>query len=109
MDIIFHSERLRAQQTAEIICAGLSPLNGLHEVPGLLPNDDVEPWIDELADAEAGIMLVGHMPFMAFLRDRLTGETFRPFVTAEVSCLESSDDGKWNEKWNLFPRSGDIS
>ncbi|MCK4537764.1 MAG: histidine phosphatase family protein [Candidatus Krumholzibacteria bacterium] len=106
---IFHSGKLRARQTAEIIGSELSPLSGLHEVPGLLPDDDVGLWVDELADAETGIMLVGHMPFMAFLRNRLTGETFRPFVTAEVSCLESSDDGNWSEKWNLFPRSGDTS
>jgi len=47
---------------------------------------------------------VGHMPLMAFLRDRLTGEDFKPFVTAEVSCLESGNDGKWIEKWNISPR-----
>jgi phosphohistidine phosphatase len=101
---IFYSERLRARQTAEIIGEGLSPVNGFHEAPGLLPEDDVEPWVEEMADAETGIMLVGHMPFMAFLRDRLTGEAFKPFVTAEVSCLESGKDGKWIEKWNISPR-----
>ncbi|MBU8920434.1 MAG: histidine phosphatase family protein [Bacteroidales bacterium] len=106
---IFHSGKLRAQQTAEIIGERLLPLNGLHEVPGLMPHDDIDPWVDELADAEPGTMLVGHMPFMAFLRNRLTGEPFRPFVTAEVTCLESGDDGNWVEKWNIFPRSVNLS
>jgi phosphohistidine phosphatase len=67
VDEIRHSEKLRAQQTAEILAQHLGLPELPAETPGLNPNDDVQLVADSLSRATKSLMLVGHLPFMGRL------------------------------------------
>lgn len=103
---IFHSDKLRARQTAEIMARFLSAGNGVREITGLAPDDD--PWIAkaELETAEAPLMLVGHLPHLARLASLLlTGQSERQtvdFATATIVCL-SRQGGAWSFSWSISP------
>ena len=103
---IFHSDKLRARQTAEIMARFVSAGNGVKEITGLAPDDD--PWIAkaELETAEAPLMLVGHLPHLARLASLLlTGESERQtidFSTATIVCL-SWQRGAWSFSWSISP------
>ena len=64
---IFHSDKARARQTAEIWArvAGASAA----EARGLAPNDDPAMWATRLETEENDLMLVGHLPHL----ERLAG------------------------------------
>jgi phosphohistidine phosphatase len=66
-DEILHSGKLRAAQTAEILAAQLQPARGTARRDGLNPNDDVATIAEWVADADATVMLVGHLPFLGRL------------------------------------------
>lgn len=102
---IFHSEKKRAKQTAEIIASVV--LNGtvkMHE--GLDPLDPVEPLAYEIKQNKNDILYVGHMPFMGKLVSKLiTNDESRDIVffrTGSIICLEriSSD---WIINWFVSP------
>ena len=103
---IFHSDKLRARQTAEIFGRFVSAENGVREIAGLAPEDD--PWIAkaELESAEAPLMLVGHLPHLARLASLLlTGQSERQtvdFSTATIVCL-SWESGAWSFSWSMSP------
>ena len=67
-DMIFHSSKLRARQTAEILGRHLGLLDKLREREGLAPSDPVAPvaeWLKEEAGKGArGLAIVGHLPFL---------------------------------------------
>jgi phosphohistidine phosphatase len=67
-DFIFHSEKLRAKQTAEILARHLGLSDNLRERKGLGPLDPVAPvaqWLKEQpAKGIAGLAIVGHLPFL---------------------------------------------
>jgi len=105
-DIILHSPKLRAVQTAEIIAEILQPTNGLEEAEDLMPEDDPHVWPRRLAKMNGAIMLVSHMPFVAALGCvLLKGRGPRPsgFSTAEMHALHRHDDGLWTWQWRLVP------
>ena len=63
---IHHSVKSRARQTAEIFAESLRPAEGVHQIDGIKPMDDVAAIAPGLSP-ETGLMLVGHLPFMARL------------------------------------------
>jgi phosphohistidine phosphatase len=71
-DFIFHSERLRAKQTAEILARNLGLSGKLRERHGLGPMDPITPiagWLrEERSKGVNGLAIVGHLPFL----DRLS-------------------------------------
>ncbi len=103
---IFHSDKLRARQTAEIFGRFVSAENGVRQITGLAPEDD--PWIvkAELESAAAPLMLVGHLPHLARLASLLlTGQSERQtvdFSTATIVCL-SWERGAWSISWSISP------
>lgn len=105
---IEHSGKARAEQTAAILAAALSPPGGSSPRSGLAPNDDVVA-VARTLDPGSGLMLVGHLPFM----ERLTGHlvagdagrrVFR-FQGGGIVCLDRDDDG-WHIRWALMPEIG---
>ena len=81
VDQIRHSGKLRAEQTAEVLAGNLQPGRGTVLVPGMGPNDDVQPVADDLADCPHSVMLVGHLPFLSRLAALLlTGNADRPLL-----------------------------
>ena len=105
-EVIIHSGKDRARQTAEVLASRLGPPGGLREETGLRPNDDIEGWDAYLASSP-GAMLVGHMPFVGLLSCELTkGEVCgwnTEFRTAEVSCFEFAGGGEWKLLWHIAP------
>jgi phosphohistidine phosphatase len=66
-DVIFHSGKLRARQTAEIFWRACNPLAQFSAARGLQP-DDPPQWIADVVDSDPrAIMLVGHMPHVGRL------------------------------------------
>lgn len=102
-----HSEKLRARQTAEIIAVRLQPAEGVRQVSGLAPNDEVEPLCYELERESKNRMLVGHLPFLSLLVSRLLGVSTNKllveFETAGVVRLDRFGGGQWAIRWVLTP------
>ena len=100
---IWHSGKTRARQSAELLSAAAPP----QARDGLGPNDDTAAWAEQLAQASADLMLVGHQPFVGRLAARLlTGRddgVDLGFVPGAACCLERGDDADWRLAWMLRP------
>jgi phosphohistidine phosphatase len=107
---IRHSVKTRARQTAEIFAGALNPKQGIREVSGIKPLDDVAAYAAEINPVE-DIMLVGHLPFMermtAFL---ITGSIDKPvfkFQNSGIVCLDNDPAAQaWVIQWALMPKIG---
>jgi phosphohistidine phosphatase len=85
---IFHSGKLRARQTAEILAGQLIPTRGPSEMPGLAPRDDPAFAAGALRGAAASTVLVGHLPHLSRLASLLlTGEPDREVVAFRMGAL----------------------
>jgi len=77
---IWHSDKLRAKQTAEIFGQTLDVR--LVQKPFLAPNDDPQGALDEINTFEGSLMIVSHLPFLSNLTSLLLGKnidiTFGP-------------------------------
>ena len=107
---IRHSVKNRARQTAEIFANALNPKEGIQEVSGIKPLDDVAEYASNI-DPAGDVMLVGHLPFMermtAFL---ITGSIDRPvfkFQNSGIVCLDKDPAAQaWVILWSLMPHIG---
>lgn len=105
-EIIWHSGKLRAKQTAEAYWKRCNPLAALSAARGLQPTDPTNWIVDAITGETKHIMLAGHFPHLPRLLGRLTtgdpnalpGE----FPLNGVVALESVA-GKWLERWRLKP------
>jgi phosphohistidine phosphatase len=104
---IFHSTKIRAKQTAEILFEYLNPLQGMFEVDGLSPLDDPQIWAERLKDVPGDIVLVGHLPHLARLTSLLlfndTEKNLLSFEPAGMICLRGGESGTWSLRWMLTP------
>lgn len=104
---IFHSGKLRAKQTAEVLSGNLKPINGTLETEGLAPTDDPSIWAERLDEIADPIMLVGHLPHLEKLTTLLlTGNSNRDIVsikTGGVICLDKDNAGYWSIQWITAP------
>jgi phosphohistidine phosphatase len=96
----------RAARPAHL-AAKIHPANGTVHVPGLAPNDDVEPTRVRLNEEVKNIMLVGHLPYLSRLVSRLLGlERDQALVRVQmggVVKLEREDADRWVLRWILTP------
>jgi phosphohistidine phosphatase len=102
-DVIWHSGKLRARQTAEAFRKACNPLAQFSAERGLQPGDSPH-WIrDQLLGESGEVMLVGHMPNLARLLGLLLEgdpEATVEFPLHGVLALES-EGGRWREKWRI--------
>ena len=102
---IFHSGKLRAAQTAELIAKYVKPVEGIEAVEGLDPLADPRIWAEKLDRSEHDLMLVGHLPHLKRLASLLlTGRDDLEIVRFRyggVVCLER--DEKWSILWVIRP------
>ncbi len=105
---VWHSGRLRAAQTAEILAPAVASAKGVMEHPGLAPMDPVEGVREELLNAGEDLMVVGHMPFLGKLASSLlVGNETREVVTfPEVAllCLEGGEAQGFTIAWMVTPQ-----
>lgn len=108
---VFHSGKLRAEQTADIIGKALS--RPVEATEGLAPMDDVLLWADKINQNAEELMLVGHLPFMEKLASFLIigDENIHPvlFRFGAINCLEQKENKKWAIRWILTPEMASNS
>ncbi len=107
---IRHSVKTRARQTAEIFGGSLNPKQGIQEVSGIKPLDDVAEYAANIDPAE-DIMLVGHLPFMqrmtAFLITESIDKPVFKFQNSGIVCLDKDPEKQgWVILWALMPNIG---
>jgi phosphohistidine phosphatase len=101
-DVIWHSGKLRARQTADAFRSACNPSAELSAIRGLQPSDPPE-WIrDRVTGEDREIMLVGHFPSLPrILHALVTGANdggSDDFPLHGVVALEP--DGKlWKPTW----------
>ncbi len=103
---IRHSDKLRAQQTAQIVADNIKITGGVNRVSGLGPNDDVNPIARSIQIEVANLMLVGHLPFLSRIVGFLVSgdpevEVVR-FYNAGIVCLREKH-GTWSVGWVMTP------
>ena len=107
---IKHSVKTRARSTAEIFASALNPAEGIQEITGIKPMDDVAAFAKSI-HPEANTMLVGHLPFMermtSFLITGSIENTVFKFQNSGIVCLDQdSETNSWFIKWTLMPNIG---
>lgn len=102
IEVIWHSNKLRAKETAQIIANGIFPLEELVEREDLSPNAPVEKWPEEIKNFGKDLMIVGHLPFLQKLLSLLllNSEEFSivDFKSAGVISLNLD---KEKELWQI--------
>jgi phosphohistidine phosphatase len=106
IDRCFHSGKLRAAQTAELLAAAVG--GALVQRDGLAPNDPVGPvaaWAREVGET---VGLVGHLPFLDRLASLLVaddeGAGVVRFHMGGLVCLSAPASGKpYAVEWALTP------
>ena len=107
-EVIFHSPKERAKQTAREVAKRLPGSVPLEERSDLTPMADPAGVEERLKQMEGDVMIVGHMPHLARLATRLlTGGRrddpgFIAFVQGTVLCL-TFQDGLWKVAWMMPP------
>jgi len=105
IDVIFHSRKIRAKQTALVFAEFLNPGEGIKETDHLGPLDDPSEWEQRLRNRDVNIMLVGHIPFMPKLFSLLTcgfiDDSTITFGNTSVACLKRQNDGSWILQWMI--------
>lgn len=112
---IRHSPLVRATQSAHILRDTLELKVPLRKTPGLLPEDDPVPLIEELLCVREDVLLIGHNPHLTFLAALLlTGQPHHAcivFKKAGLLCLERVSGatarypgGHWALSFYLVPR-----
>jgi phosphohistidine phosphatase len=98
-DVIWHSGKLRARQTAELFWKACNPFAPLTAERGLLPDDPPQRMRDRLTGETRSVLIAGHMPYMPKLLSMLIGrETGFPLH----GCVALEPDGdRWKELWRL--------
>jgi phosphohistidine phosphatase len=111
---LYHSGKLRARKTAEIIADALKiPDLPIQAVQGLNPNDNVRPWAERILKEREDLMLVGHLPFLEKLTSLLLcGNEMARLVLfryGAIVCLDQKEDEGWAVRWILTPEMADQS
>lgn len=104
---LWHSTKMRAKQTAEIIAAALDPRPSVQEKPGLEPQDPVHAMAASLADHQRDLCIVGHLPQLDKLSSQLVcgreSAQVVQFQPGGIVCLQKSPEEKWSVNWMMIP------
>ena len=106
---VWHSEKARARETAEILQDEGKISETTKERKGLSPNDSVDGLVRELEVEHEDLCVVGHLPFVSTLASTLvTGDDASAwsFHTCSMLTLEREGSGRW---WVIgFVRPKDL-
>ena len=107
VDKIYHSGKLRAQETAEIIAKELKLEGTVEEGKELNPQSLPWGWVERLADMQENIMIIGHLPHLKRLTALLIcqdeSKSCVDFRNGGVICLARNESGIWSLQWILVP------
>ena len=107
IDQIWHSEKLRARETAEIFAELLSASDRLLEKAFLAPFDDAALAKEAFPKAASGgaaaaLLIVGHMPHLSKLAAKLLGAEVIRFRNSGIVALEQAGPD-WQLVWMFTP------
>lgn len=104
---VCHSGKLRAKETAEIMCEVLAGNLEPEERAGLAPKDDVQETAGWLREKNVDLLICGHLPHLGKLASLMvTGDESLPIVQFQqggVLCLQRDDEGRWSIAWMVVP------
>jgi len=104
IDAVWHSPKLRAIQTAQIIVNSILS-SEIKERDDLNPLDPVETFPEEIKSLDKNLMIIGHLPFLQKLASLLLSGSytnqFISFKNSGVVCLEYTDT--WKVAWMVTP------
>ena len=95
---IWHSDRVRAQQTARIL-KSLHPRQGLIEQPDMGPEDPVAPMMRAIERCKGEVIIVGHLPHLGTLiSNLLNGGKWKDGlrITPSTIVVLRREEGKWS-------------
>lgn len=102
VSFIFHSEKLRAQQTAQELASVLAP-EKVTELAGLLPESDASYIAETCQYWQQDTLIVGHLPNLSQLASLLLTQQKQVvcinFETASIICLEKFSQQQWCLSW----------
>ncbi|MCS7163524.1 MAG: phosphohistidine phosphatase SixA [Thermodesulfovibrio sp.] len=105
IDSIWHSGKLRAKQTADVLAETLG-VRDIKEVKGVAPLDEPEIIAEEILNSKSSIMIVGHLPHLSKLTSLLVlGDKERKVVNFQmggVVCLKREEQ-TWSLRWFIIP------
>jgi phosphohistidine phosphatase len=103
-DVVWHSGKLRAKQTAEAFWRACNALAEFSATKDLQP-DDPPQWIrDRLRGEARDVAIAGHFPHLPRLLALLVtgGEAGVSFPPHGIVALRSEDEGEtWRELWRV--------
>jgi len=103
-EVVWHSGKLRARQTAEAFWRECNALAAFSATRDLQP-DDPPSWIrDRLAGETRDVLIAGHFPHLPRLLGLLTGEpdgSPGDFPPHGIVALAPRDELTWTELWRL--------
>ena len=104
-EVVWHSGKLRAKQTAETFWRACNALAEFSATRDLQPGDP-PGWIrDRLRAEPRDLLIAGHFPHLPRLLALLVGgsqDAAGSFPPHGVVALQTSDDGEtWTELWRL--------
>ncbi len=112
-DVVWHSGKLRARQTAEAFWRACNPLAEFSAARDLQPDDPPERVRDRLRGESRDVLIAGHYPHLSRLLALLLESGGPPkgghdrgvdFPLHGVVALVSDDDGEtWTVAWRLPP------
>ena len=104
-DVVWHSGKLRARQTAEAFWRACNALATFAATRDLQPGDPPHWMRDRLRGETRDVLIVGHYPHLPALLAECLGPSGRDaaaFPLHGVVALESDDDGMtFRELWRL--------
>ncbi|MDR1990464.1 MAG: hypothetical protein LBQ09_09580 [Acidobacteriaceae bacterium] len=102
-EVVWHSGKLRAKQTAEIFWRVCNPLAELSATRDLQPADPVDWMCDRLRHEPRDILIAGHFPHLPRLLSMLCLDATAPeFPAHGMVALRSDDEGNsWEEVWRV--------
>ena len=102
---IWHSEKARARETAEILATYVN--GNASERDGLGPDDDVAIARRSVERANGDIAIVGHLPHLSLLAAELLHTEGKRgpvlFRRGGIVALERNDEGAWHIRWMVVP------
>jgi phosphohistidine phosphatase len=105
---IFHSNKVRSQQTAEIFSSILMPTK-ISEIDHLSPNDDaslIKPYL-----TSSNALYIGHLPHLEKLISSLIADdedlSIIKFQNSAVICLEKKET-RYQILWYITPQTANL-
>lgn len=108
VETIFHSDKLRAKQTANELKQSINSVSGLKERDDIAPMDGIASMQEELSRSNKNVMVVGHLPYLDKLASALVcRDENKHVISFQYGCivklLRSNESNVWSIKWMIIP------